>query len=73
MTDRLDEAVAKVRALPADTQEEAAEILLDFIAEDTERYRLTPEQRDEIRRRMALPPKYATDEEVLTTFERLLR
>lgn len=73
MTDRLDEAVARLRALPEDVQQEAADMLLDFVAEDSERSKMSAEQREEIRRRMAAPPEYATDAEVAEVFDRLTR
>jgi transcription-repair coupling factor (superfamily II helicase) len=73
MSDLLDQAVAKVRRLPPDRQEEAAEILLSIAAHDPSDYQLTSEQRAEVRRRLAEPPDYATEAEVAEVFDRLTR
>ncbi|HEX9903743.1 MAG TPA: hypothetical protein VGA77_02150 [Propylenella sp.] len=73
MPDLLDEAVARVRLLPQDRQEEAAEILLAIAAHDPSKYQLSPEQRAEVRRRLASPPDHASDAEVEETFDRLTR
>lgn len=73
MSDLLDEAVAKVRRLPKDRQDEAAEILLALAEEHASPYQLSAEQRAEVQRRLAGPPDYATDEEVEETFARLTR
>ena len=73
MSDLLDQAVAKVRRLSQDRQDEAAEILLAIAEEDPSRYQLSAKQRAEVRRRLAEPPDYATDAEVEETFNRLTR
>lgn len=73
MSDRLDEAMTKVRQLSEDRQEEAADLLLDLVDHDWAEYRLSPEQRAEVRRRLMEPPDYATDAEVEEVFERLTR
>jgi hypothetical protein len=49
MTKLLDEAVARLRKLPDDKQDEAAEALFAHLADDR-RYRLTPEQVEEVKR-----------------------
>ena len=73
MTKLLDQAIAKVRELPAEEQERAAEALMLF-AELAKQgvYRLSPEERtaideskDQIRR-----GELATDEEVEGAFAR---
>jgi hypothetical protein len=73
MSDLLDEAVAKVRRLPQERQEEAAEILLEIAGHDPSNYQLSREQRAEIRRRLAAPPDYATEAGVEEVFDRLTR
>jgi hypothetical protein len=73
MSDLLDEAVAKVRKLPLDRQQEAAELLIELANEDPSAYRLSKEQLAEVRRRLAAPPDYATDAEVQEVFDRLTR
>ena len=64
MTERLEEAIAKVRRLPRDRQDEAAELLLGMIDEDSGALRLTPQQIAEIEHRLDQPPQYASHEEV---------
>ena len=64
MSERLDEAIAKVRKLPRDRQDEAAELLLSVVEEGSDTFRLTPEQVAEVERRLDQPPQYATHEEV---------
>jgi len=71
--DLLDEAVARVRKLPAERQQEAAEMLLEIAEHDPNEYRLSPEQYAEVSRRLASPPDYASDTEVAEVFDRLLR
>jgi hypothetical protein len=73
MSDLLDEAVAKVRQLPPDRQQEAAELLLELAGQGPADYRLSEEQLAEVRRRLAGPPDYATDAEVQEVFDRLTR
>ena len=73
MSDLLDEAVAKVRKLPPDRQQEAAELLMELANEDASDFRLSEEQLAEVRRRLAEPPDYATDAEVKEVFDRPTR
>jgi len=54
MTKLLEQAIAKVRELPEDEQNRAAEFLLDFASPDDQRYHLTDEQLAEVRRRRAV-------------------
>lgn len=49
MTSLLDEAIAQARKLPADKQDQVADALFARIAGDDRRYRLTPEQIEEVR------------------------
>jgi hypothetical protein len=69
----LDEAISRVKRLPDDQQQEAAALLLDFLANSQSDVYLTPEQIAEIERRMADEQIYATDEEVRAFFDRLTR
>jgi hypothetical protein len=71
--DRLDDAIARIRELPEDRQEEAADLLLALVEQDTSELRLSDEQRAEVRRRLSEPPNYATDAEVEELFDRLTR
>lgn len=73
MSDLLDNAVAQVRKLSADRQQEAAELLMELAEEDAASLRLSPEQREEVRRRLAAPADFASDAEVQEVFQRLSR
>ena len=64
MTERLEEAIAKVRKLPRDRQDEAAELLLSVVEEGSATFCLTTEQVAEVERRLDQSPEYATHEEV---------
>ena len=50
MTKLLDDVIDRVRAWPAERQDEAAQLLLELEAQRTSHYRLTPEQVEEVRR-----------------------
>ena len=69
MNRRLEEAIARVEALPDDRQGEAAEVLIAFL--DVADIQLTPEQIAEIERRMSDEEPFATDKEVQSLFARL--
>jgi hypothetical protein len=64
MADLLDQAVARVRTLTAERQQEAAELLMQIADQETSALRLSPEQRAEVRRRLAEPADHATDAEL---------
>ena len=70
MNKRLDEALAKVKALSDDQQQEAAEILFEYIEAREAGTWLTPEQIEEIERRLD-EDDIATDAEVRVVFGRL--
>jgi hypothetical protein len=76
VTKLLDQAIAKVRELPAEEQERAAEALMLF-AELTKQgvYRLSPEERTAIEdsRDQARRGELATDEEVEAAYARFRR
>ncbi len=73
MTKLLDQAIAKVRELPAEEQERAAEALMLF-AELAKQgvYRLSPEERTAIEesREQARRGELATDQEVEAAYAR---
>jgi len=73
MTDLLQKAITEVRKLPSERQDVVAEMLLAFVAQESEEYGLSPEQVAEVQKRLAEPADYATDDEVEATFARLLR
>jgi hypothetical protein len=55
MTELLERAIARVRALPESMQDDAARMLLSYAGEDEAFYRLTPEEEADLA---------ASDEEV---------
>ena len=69
MTERLEEAIAKVRTLPRERQDEAADLLLSLFEECSDSLRLSPHQVAEVERRLRQPPQYATHEEVRAFFQ----
>jgi hypothetical protein len=68
MNKRLEDAITRLKSQPEERQQEAAEILFDFL--EQEDVHLSPEQIAEIERRLA-ENDVATDEEVKAFFERL--
>jgi hypothetical protein len=71
MNKRLDDAIAKVQALPDDKQSEAAALLFEFLDQEQAGFSLTPEQVAEIERRLSDDEPFATDDEVRAVFRRL--
>ncbi len=69
MNKRLDEAITRLRELPEEQQQVAAELLLDFLGDDGKSIELTPEQIKEIEAALA-DDEIATDEEVEAFFAR---
>ena len=68
MTRLLTEAIAAVRALPSERQDEAAELLLNLVQDDPRSVRLSPEQIVEVERRLSEPGSYVTQEQVRAFF-----
>ena len=68
MTKRLQDVIERVRQWPDDRQDQAAELLLDLEAQQTSRYRLTPEQVREVEQTLQEvrngTAEFATDEEM---------
>ncbi|MBF0379679.1 MAG: hypothetical protein HQL69_01595 [Magnetococcales bacterium] len=70
MTDLLEQAIEKVRLLPANRQDEVAHILLSVVEQDAQDApRLTNEQVEEVSRRLK-DRQYASDEEVTAFFQK---
>lgn len=71
MTKLLDEAISRVRDLPASKQEVVAELLLG-LAEQPSRLRLTEDQLAEVRLSLAEARngQFATDEEVASLWRK---
>ena len=70
MTDLLDRAIARARALPPDAQDEAARMLLLFAGEGEPPIQLTPEEEADLAEAEAEADRgeFATDEEVQAIF-----
>ena len=68
MTERLEEAIAKLRKLPRDRQDDAADLLLSMVDDSSDALRLTPQQAAEVERRVTQSPHYASHEEVRAFF-----
>jgi hypothetical protein len=75
MTTLLDDAIAKVRELPAEEQDLAAELLLQVVQRNAAGSRLTAEQIEEVREiEEGLAngtERWATDEEVAALWRRV--
>ena len=69
MIERLEKAIAELRKLPRQRQDEAADLLLGMIDRDSDAPRLTLQQIAEIERRLDQPPQYASHEEVRAFFQ----
>ncbi|MBX9776385.1 MAG: hypothetical protein K2Y71_18550 [Xanthobacteraceae bacterium] len=69
MNKRLEDAILQLKSQPEERQQEAAELLFDFLERDAGVY-LSPEQIAEIERRLE-EDDFATDEEVRAVFDRL--
>jgi predicted transcriptional regulator len=72
MTEMLDEAIAKVRALPEADQDEAAAMLLSVASKDAEVVELDTETRAAIRegREQARQGKFVSDKDMAAFFRR---
>ena len=70
MTKLLEQTIAKLRKLPGERQDEAAEILLSVLEQDQEAMHLNAEQVAEINRRLRKPAEYATHADVRAFFQK---
>jgi hypothetical protein len=74
MTKLLEQAIAKVRQLPEDAQDAAADALFAHIAGDSARYQLSSEQIEDVRRIRADlrsgKTRLAADEEVAALWKK---
>ena len=73
MNKRLEEAAARVMALPDAQQGEIADLLIDVLEQDSLDIQLTPEQVAEIEQALHESDPYASDAEVRAAFDRLTR
>jgi hypothetical protein len=65
MSRLLDQAIARLRALPPARQDELAEVLLSLVEDEACAVRLTPAQAAEVRRRLANPEPPAPEAEAV--------
>ena len=72
MNKRLEDAITRLRTQPDERQQEAAEILFDFLEQDAD-VSLSPEQIAEIERCLSDSEPYADDAEVRNVFARLTK
>jgi predicted transcriptional regulator len=72
MTKLLDEAIAKLKALPEQDQDRIADLLLELAAADGADHELTPEQIREVEIAMeqAARGEFASDEEMAEIWRR---
>ena len=70
MTKLLDQAIAAVRVLPPEEQDDIARLLLQLTRDDAEPVALSPDERAAIARskEAAARGEFATDEQVRTTW-----
>jgi len=73
MNKRLEDAITQLKSQSEERQQEAAEILFDFLEQENADVRLSPEQRQEIERCLADSEPYADEAEVRRVFERLTK
>jgi len=71
MTKSLDQAIAKVRTLPADRQDEAAALLMGVVEQDPAKVQLNAAQIAEVEARLAeSEPQIALHEDVRAFFHK---
>ncbi len=71
MSKILEKAFEQVKRLPTTRQDEFGEMIIDAVAQAQSETQLTPDQQEEVRRRMSDPhPIIASDEQVETFFRR---
>ena len=64
----LEQAIAAIRTLPNERQDEAAALLLNLVQDDPQSVRLGPQQVAEVERRLREPGSYVTHEQVRDFF-----
>jgi len=70
MTKLLDHAIARIRQLPSEQQDEAAELLLSLADQDPDTIQLSAEQVAEVVRRLGQPAEYVDHAEVCAYFQK---
>jgi hypothetical protein len=72
MTQLLERAIQKAKTLSDLRQDEVGEMLLDLVEQDNSTLRLSPSQQAEVRRRLATPENFATEEEKRAFFNKFV-
>jgi hypothetical protein len=67
----LDDVVAQVKALSDQGQRDAARLLAQFLEQRRSAYELTPDQAEEVRRRLNEPGDLIADDEMKAFFAKL--
>ena len=70
MTKLLEQAIAKLRALLSERQDEAAELLLNLLEQDAASVQLSDAQAAEVERCLREPAAYASHAEVRSFFHK---
>ena len=70
MTKLLEKAIEKLRQLPSDRQDEAAELVLEIVEQDPRSLRLSPEQVAEVERRLKEPTGTVEHADVRVFFQK---
>jgi transposase len=73
MNKRLEDAITQLKSQSEERQREAAEILFDFLEQEDENIRLSPEQIAEIERCLSDGEPFADEAEVRKVFARLTK
>jgi hypothetical protein len=69
MSKRPDDAVERIRRLPSDRQDEAADLLLSLLEQEPGSVRLSPAQAEEVARRLSETSDYTSHEAVGAYFK----
>jgi DNA-binding PucR family transcriptional regulator len=70
---RFSEAIERIRTLPEERQQQAASLLLDFLEGNDREIELTAEQKAEIEEALSEDEPFASEEEVRSFFDRVLK
>lgn len=70
MTKLLEQAIARLRKLPSDRQDEAAELVLRMVEQKPEAIHLNKTQVAEVERRLSKPTEHTTHADVRAFFEK---
>ena len=70
MTKLFETAIAKVRSLPDERQDEAAEVLMTIVDQDPNLIQLTPGQQAQVKRILSTPADTVSHHEVRALFDK---